>query len=214
MKIAYLFAFLPALALATTPKPDPTPVGISQEQAATADADARAAAGAISGSRSDATGGTANAAGGAGGAGGAGTGTATAAGGNATGNGSVDVEGDTSRFDAKALALGHIRAAPAPAVPGECRWHTAGWDITVFSKTGATRFDRECLAEQRCFRMAEFYERLGRPQAAMAMLSTCGGLMTVPVEAAPTPRVDLSEYVTRKELIEREKRQFEKSVAK
>jgi hypothetical protein len=197
MKLTYLLALIPSLALATgkpeTPKPAPTtvPIAVSGSQsAAGADADARAAA--LAGARSDATGGAANATGG-------------------TGNGSVEVGGDVSDFDAKALALGQIRAYAAPAVPGECRIHTAGWDVTVFSKTGATRFERECREEQKCFRIVEVYLRMGREAAALKQLGVCGGLLDVPVDAAPEPaKADMSAYATKEEL----NRAFERSVSK
>jgi hypothetical protein len=215
MKIAYLLALIPTLALATgkpeAPKPQPVaaPVAIS---GAAALAGAEANAGAISGARSDATGGAANAAGGAGGAGGTGSGIANATGG--TGTGSVDVGGDVSDYEARALALGQIRAYAAPAVPGECRVHTRGWDVTVASATGGTKFEAQCVADQKCFRIVEIYVRLGREAAALKQLSVCGGLLEVPVEAAPPPKsdkaVDLSAYATKEEL----KRAFEKAVSK
>lgn len=126
---------------------------------------------------------------------------ANAAGGaGGTGNGSVDVGGDTNDYDAKSLALGMIRALPAPAVGGDCLRHTAGWDITVFSKTGATRFDETCRTEKRCFAVADRLSMWGSPVGAKAFLLKCLGY-EVPAEPPAAPvreeRVDLTPYATK-----------------
>ncbi len=115
--------------------------------------------------------------------------------------GSVDAS-DRSRFDSKALALGMIRAAAAPNVSATCLVHTRGWDVTVASRTGGTKFDEQCVTDEKCFRIAETYAMWGLVQAAVDQLAKCGGLTDIKVP----PQGD---FVTREEMKERERRMID-----
>lgn len=93
-----------------------------------------------------------------------------------TGNNSVDVEGDSSTYRAKALALSLPGLVAAPAVPGQCLEHHAGWGVASAGRTGFTRFAEKCLAQVQCLARADRYFAWGEKELALAQLSACGGV--------------------------------------
>lgn len=162
--LAILFLTTPAFAGDKIEIPEqPKPAAVANA-AATADADALAAALAKQAQ-------TAN-----GGAGGSGV-------------GKVSVTGDTSDFDAKALALGAIRAAAAPAVSDTCLIHTRGWDATVGGQTGGTKYDQGCMDRKQCLAIADRLALWGQVDAALEQLRTCDKAsfaVPLPRERVPT----------------------------
>lgn len=112
--------------------------------------------------------------------------------GEAVGNGSVDVGGDVSEYEAKALALGQMRAFAAPAVTDTCLTHSRGWDVTVGGRTGGTQYDKTCMDRKHCLAIADRYAAWGLTQAAVDQLATCSGLV-VKVDAVPKPPAEKPE---------------------
>lgn len=228
--VAIAMLSLAFTAEARTPKEEPvTPSGGSPA------AVAGAAAGALGigegghglgiGQGGDAAGG--DAAGGAGGEGGIGNGGAGGlggTGGSGVGNGRVDVGGD--RLDAKALALGHIRAAPAAAVITNCHEHSRGWDVTVGSRTGGIHINEACAKRQHCLAIADRLASWGYLDAAFAQVQKCddNGASVITDQKARAEakasdggpsvatKTDLRE--TEERLSDRMDRQFEKRLSK
>jgi hypothetical protein len=174
-----------------TPAPQPVSADAASQAAAAARskaaADAQAAAVAAQQQHASAL---SAAQGGAGGAGG-------------VGNGEVSVGGDTSRYEAYALSLPGLVAAPA--VPGQCLEHTAGWGAFSAGKTGATKLQALCMERVHCLALADRFASWGLVQAAADQLATCGGVaarivLPPPPAAVQPPAPDLSQFVTREEL--------------
>lgn len=161
--LAILFLTTPAFAGDKLEIPEqPKPV--------TSAADADALAAALAKQSQTANGGDAN-----GGAGGSGV-------------GKVSVTGDTSEFDAKALALGAIRAAAAPAVSDTCLIHTRGWDATVGGQTGGTKYDQSCMDRKQCLAIADRLALWGQVDAALEQLRTCDkASFAAPLPLTPVP---------------------------
>lgn len=109
--------------------------------------------------------------------------TSSATSGDATSNNSVDVEGDSSSFKSRALALSLPGLVAAPAVPGQCLEHHAGWGIASAGKTGFTRFAEACIKQIQCLARADRYFAWGEKDLALAQLAACDGIDTEVVRA-------------------------------
>lgn len=104
-----------------------------------------------------------------------------------SGGNDLSVGGD--RLDAKALALGAIRAAAAPAVSDTCLIHTRGWDATVGGQTGGTKYDQGCMDRKQCLAIADRLALWGQVDAALEQLRTCDKAsfaVPLPRERVPT----------------------------
>jgi hypothetical protein len=203
MKLAILLALIPAIAIAGKPKdpPKPAPVPVSTAVAhsdAASESHATSASGAWSGSTSSALGGDG--------------GNSTAAGGNSRSNSGGNTMSEVSDYEAKALALGQMRAFAAPPVTDTCLTHSRGWDVTVGGRTGGTQYDKECMDRRHCLALADRFASWGMFTEAARQLVTCGGVVAEPppdpVPAQPTD-VATREYV--REVVDRA---FTKAVAK
>lgn len=86
---------------------------------------------------------------------------------------------------ADSLALAIFSANSAPNAELQCLRHTAGWGVPIFNKTGATRYDEDCVEEmerqtkhRECIGLATMYMELNDHVAAYAQLRECGGVGT------------------------------------
>ena len=76
--------------------------------------------------------------------------------------------------DYSAWALSIPGATSAPAVALECMTHTSGWSLgPVFSKSGKTVYNAECVAFKRCITIVSTYARLGEKHMALDALESC-----------------------------------------
>lgn len=188
----------------TTPQPVSADAASQAAAAARAKAAAEAQAAAVAAQQQHAAALSA-AQGGAGGAGG-------------VGNGEVNVGGDSSRYEAYALSLPGLVAAPA--VPGQCLEHTAGWGALSAGKTGATKLQALCMDRVHCLQLADRFASWGLVQAAADQLATCGGVavrVVLPApDAAPAPVGASPEDLaaTEARLNQRMDRLFQRGVAK
>lgn len=88
----------------------------------------------------------------------------------AGGNAGASVESG----DYSAWALSIPGATSAPAVALECMTHTSGWSLgPVFSKSGKTKYDVDCVAFSQCIVIAGAYAQMGEKRLALDKLSTC-----------------------------------------
>jgi len=217
-----ILASAPLAAFAVSPSPAPYVKSYSQsESLAVSVAAAAAEAAALAASNSSATGGNSSATGGAGGVGGSVSGV-SAAGGNADGgdsaavaNNQIMIEGDRQIRQAPAIGQGSF-AIQGCGVAGNAGGSSAGG--AAFLGVGFTSV--QCYD----FMLAQAFASVGEHQAACAVLNvskagrraakrgvvlpTC----TPVVLAAPAP--DMSAYVTRDELAERERRQLQRRLSK
>jgi len=229
-----ILASAPLAAFAVSPAPATYVKSHANSQSAAvsvaaAAAEAAAEAAALAASNSSATGGAggnsnANATGGAGGVGGSVSGV-SAAGGNADGgdsaavaNNQIMIEGDRQIRQAPAIGQGSF-AIQGCGVAGNAGGSSAGG--AAFLGVGFT--SAQCYD----FMLAQAFASVGEQQAACAVLNvskagrraakrgvvlpTCTPVAPV-VLAAPVP--DMSAYVTRDELAERERRQLQRRLSK
>lgn len=184
MKLTYLTILIPSLAWATV-KPQ-TPV-VETPPAATSESKSSSLSNAASSSAS-----TSNSY----------SNSASSSNSNSGGN-DLSVGGD--HLDAKALALGAIRAAAAPAVSDTCLIHTRGWDATVGGQTGGTKYDQVCMDRKQCLAIADRLALWGHVDAALEQLRTCDKAsfaVPLPRERVPTqsastaPRESVERCVT------------------
>jgi len=231
-----ILASAPLAAFAVSPSPAPYVKSYSQSESlavsvAAAAAAAAAEAAALAASNSSATGGNSSATGGAGGnsnanaTGGAGGVGGVGVGGNADGgdsaavaNNQITIEGDRQIRQAPAIGQGSF-AIQGCGVAGNAGGSSAGG--AAFLGVGFT--SAQCYD----FMLAQAFASVGEQQAACAVLNvsragrraaargvvlpTCTPVAPV-VLAAPAP--DMSAYVTRDELAERERRQLQRRLSK
>jgi len=215
-----ILAAVPLAAFAVSPSPAPYVKSYANSQSdAVSVAAAAAEAAALAASNSNA-----NATGGAGGVGGSVSGV-SAAGGNADGgdsaavaNNQITIEGDRQIRQAPAIGQGSF-AIQGCGVAGNAGGSSAGG--AAFLGVGFT--SAQCYD----FMLAQAFASVGEHQAACAVLNvskagrraakrgvvlpTCTPVAPV-VLAAPAP--DMSAYVTRDELAERERRQLQRRLSK
>ncbi len=88
-----------------------------------------------------------------------------------TNNASADST-DINVYESWALSIPGSTRAPAVAL--ECLEHTAGWSIgPLFSKSGKTQYNIECVQFSRCLAVVNAYAALGVIDNALGVLTTC-----------------------------------------
>ncbi len=90
-----------------------------------------------------------------------------------TNNASADsMDNSINTYDSWALSIPGSTRAPAVAL--ECLEHTAGFSIgPIFSKSGKTRYNAECVQFSRCITVVNLYAALGVVDNALGILKTC-----------------------------------------
>lgn len=136
-----------------------------------------------------------------------------------TGIGSVS---DVTSYNNKAFALSlPLSAVAAPAVITDCLHHSRGWSaaLGVAARTGGTEYDAACVERVKCLQLADRLASWNQGALAVKQLQACGAVAGEYAAgqantSAPAQEQDMSQYVKRDELAERDRRMVEKLTSK